>query len=103
MSVHTGFTVMSYLSKLNTNFVFGVVWEDESVIAFGTKNPNGTKNRVGSISIQEEGIGYEFLVLSMDNTNEFRATDINQLYWFLWSLATHKKGWDFSECWVREK
>ena len=93
-----GRSTMEYLQHGAANIlIYGLVKGDESVIAFGQVN-NGNKERYGSISIQDEGVGYKFLVLSADNTEEFRAKDKNELNWFLWALGT-SGSWDNAINW----
>ena len=73
-----GRSTMEYLQHGAAGILtYGLVRGQEDVIAFGTVGANRTKTRLGSIALQEESIGYEFLVLSMDSTSEFRAKDRN--------------------------
>lgn len=97
-----GRSTMEYLQQGAASILaYGLIRGREDVIAFGTVS-NGAKIRIGSIALQEEGIGYEFLVLSIDNTEEFRATDKNQLYWFLWALGT-SNSWEDADAWVNDR
>ena len=93
------FEVMAHLQFHADGFEYGVVREDESVVAFG-RILNGVKIRFGSISLQEEGADYQFLVLKIDNTEEFRAENLNQLEWFMWGLS-HTGNWEDTENWVK--
>lgn len=77
---------------------YGLIRGREDIIAFGTLGQDRTKVRLGSIAMQEESADYEFLVLSMDNTKEFRAKDRNELHWFLWALGT-SGDWANAEDW----
>lgn len=81
--------ILSYISThaANVAWDYGVVRDDESVLAFGTKNSDGSKIRVGSISHQDvDGEGY-FLVLQYPNSEEeYRAKTLCELGWFLWFL-----------------
>ncbi len=66
-------------------FTFGVVREDEDVLAFGHKNQDGSKTRIGSISQPLED---HYLVLQYPNSEEeYRAKTLSDLGWFLWKLA----------------
>jgi hypothetical protein len=91
--------IMQYLVAAGVlGFAFGVVREDESVLAFGTVLPNGGKVRLGSIS---HVCGDHFLVLSMDSTEEYRADTLPDLYWFLWRLE-QCQDWALSSDWVND-
>jgi hypothetical protein len=81
-------------------FKYGVI-EGTDVVAFGVLNEDGTKVRLGSISEQDPSIGYCFLVLSIDNTEEYRADTINQVFWFMWALD-HFGDWDVAALWVMD-
>lgn len=95
--------IMNYLKVGPAcNFTYGIVREEESILAFGVKNRDGSKVRIGSISAIENGFGNEFLVLSIDNNEEFRAQDRNQLYWFLWKLE-QCKSWEIADAWANER
>ena len=98
-----GRSTMEYLQHGAAGILtYGLVRGQEDVIAFGTVGANRTKTRLGSIALQEESIGYEFLVLSMDSTSEFRAKDRNELHWFLWALGT-SGDWNTAEDWSNGK
>ena len=97
--------IMEFLTATATvtvGFAFGVVREDESVLAFGTVSPKGEKVRLGSIT-HHDVVGDEyFLVLSMDSTEEYRADTLSNLLWFLWKLE-QVKDWKVSSTWMRNK
>lgn len=98
-----GRSTMEYLQHGAAGILtYGLIRGREDIIAFGTMSQNKTKIRIGSIALQEESIGYEFLVLSMDGTNEFRAKNKNELHWFLWALGT-SGDWTNAEDWSNGK
>lgn len=95
-----GRSTMEYLQQGAAGILeYGLVRGREDVIAFGTIAKDGSKVRLGSIALQTESSDYEFLVLSMDNAEEFRAANLNQLYWFMWALGT-SNSWSDSEAWA---
>lgn len=76
--------VMNRLISTSRDYIYGIVRDDENVIAFG-RMVNGQKVRHGSIS--DSGVvGYEFLVLRMDNSEEYRARDLEDLLCFMNNL-----------------
>ena len=78
---------------------FGVVREDETVLAFGLIQ-NGKKTRMGSITFHDVPGDEHFLVLSYpDSAEEFRAMSLSELGWFLWKLSI--SDWEQAENWVR--
>jgi len=97
----TAHEIAKYLSSgAAAVFKYGVV-KGTDVIAFGVLNEDGTKVRLGSISVQDPSISYRFLVLSMDNTEEYRADTINQVFWFMWALD-YFGDWDVAALWVMD-
>ncbi len=77
---------------------FGVVREDETVLAFGLIQ-NGKKTRMGSITFHDVPGDEHFLVLSYpDSAEEFRPASLSELGWFLWKLAS--SDWEQAEDWV---
>ena len=78
---------------------FGVVREDESVLAFGVIR-NDEKTRMGSITFHDVPGDEHFLVLSYpDSSEEYRASCLSDLGWFLWKLTD--LGWEQAEAWMR--
>ena len=81
-------------------FAFGVVRQDESVLAFGVIR-NDEKVRMGSITSHDVPGDEHFLVLSYpDSAEEFRASSLSELGWFLWKLSG--SDWEQAENWCRD-
>lgn len=95
-------SISSYLAThaVANVFDFGIVREDEDVLAFGHKNQDGSKTRIGSISQPLED---HFLVLQYPNSEEeYRAKDLSDLGWFLWKLADCSD-WVIASDWMRSR
>lgn len=96
-----GFEIMTDLKAhaASNIWVFGVVKEDPTVLAFGSI-VNGAKTRVGSIS---NSIQDEILILSYpDSDNEYKANTTVEAGWFLWALDHFKGDWDKATIWMHE-
>ena len=96
--------ISAYLAThaASTVWAFGVVREDESVLAFGTENQHGDKTRVGSVTYHGVEGDEHFLVLQYPNSeNEFRAQSLSDLGWFLWKLAQTGGDWETASDWMR--
>ena len=95
-------SIHSFLATLAVAnvFDFGVVREDKDVLAFGHKNQDGSKTRIGSISQPLED---HFLVLQYPNSEEeYRAKTLSDLGWFLWKLADCGD-WEIASDWMRSR
>lgn len=94
--------LMNYLNaNVSLGMVFGLVKEDQSVLAFGKMQPDGTKLRMGSISHSDADGDSYWLVLSIDNKNEARCYSMSDVHWFLWKLNACAS-WEEAEDWMRE-
>jgi hypothetical protein len=94
--------LMNYLNaNVSLGMIFGLVKEDQSVLAFGRIQPAGEKLRMGSITrCTADGDPY-WLVLSIDNKNEIRCETMPDVHWFLWKLSACNS-WEEAEDWLRE-
>lgn len=90
--------VMKHLTHPTLSaWVFGLIREDETVLAFGRVGDTGVKTRVGSITRECDGEG--FIVLTMSG-EEARPSSQNELFWFLWALDAHGGDMDKAEIWM---
>ena len=99
LKVATTRQVMEYLSRhplVGTAFTYGIIREDESVLAFG-RTVNGKKVREGSITQDHNGEGW--LILSMDGAEEAHAKTLSDVHWFLWALDT-MQSWPLACDWI---
>ena len=98
----TAFELMQYLATHAVASVaaFGIVREDESVLAFGT-GEGETKVRLGSVTYNEDE-GYYLVLQWPDSQEEYRAKNHADVAWFIWKLI-QVGNWPDAVDWAQQK